>query len=196
VPAVLEGILMPLSACNTTLGNWGLLFCTGAEASASAFLLSSGEGSEGGKIEESTAVKAVCWEGTGRRFAALRLARYTCLFVTGTPICVVCDDGGKDVTSDDEGICVMLDGYTGVEPKGSGLDICSCAARLRRWRKRNPKITKTAKAKPPITPPAIAPTGVELFTLAEVPETTLPGVEEVEDMDAVVDDSVPFLTMR
>jgi len=127
-------------------------------------------------------------------------ALYTCLFVTGTPICVVCDDGEKDVTTDGEGVCVMLDGYTGVEPNGSGLDIkiCSCVARLWRRRKINPKITKKVRARPPITPPAIAPTGVELFTVAEVPETTLPGVEEVacEDVDVVVDDSEPFWTMR
>ena len=94
----------------------------------------------------------------------------------------------------------MLDGYTGAEPKGSGLDIkiCSCLARLWcRWR-RNPKITKKMRARPPITPPTIAPTGVELLTVAEVPETTLAGVEKVacEDTDVVVDDSVPFWTMR
>ena len=60
VPALLEGIRMPLSACNTTLGNWVSLLCAGAEATASAFLLGGGEASEGGKIEESTVVKAVC----------------------------------------------------------------------------------------------------------------------------------------
>lgn len=92
---------------------------------------------------------------------------------------------------------MILDGYTGAEPKGSGLDmkICSCLARLwRRWR-RNTKITKTMRARPPITPPTIAPTGVELLTVAEVP---LVGVEEVacEDTDVVVDDIVPFWTMR
>jgi hypothetical protein len=50
---------MPLSACNTTLGNWVSLLSTGAEASDSAFLLGS-EGSEGGKFDESAVVKAVC----------------------------------------------------------------------------------------------------------------------------------------
>ena len=94
---------------------------------------------------------------------------------------------------------MMLDGYAG--SKGSGLDIkfCSCVARLwRRWRKRHPKITKTMRARPPTTPPAIAPTGVELFTMAEAPEITLLGVEEVtcEDTDGVVDENVPFWTMR
>ena len=122
----------------------------------------------------------------------------------GALICDVCDDGKKDVTIDGEGACVMLDdGCTGVEPKGSGLDIkiCSCVARLwRRWR-RNPKITKTMRARPPITPPTTAPTGVELLTVTVVPEvteTTLVGVEEVacEDTDVVVDDNVPFWTMR
>ena len=96
---------------------------------------------------------------------------------------------------------MMLDGYTGVEPKGSGVDIktFSSVARLwRRWRKRNPKITKMMIARPPIAPPAITPTGVELLTVADVPETTLPGVEEVacEDTEAVVDDCVPFWTTR
>ena len=59
VPAVLEGIRMPLSECSTTLGNWVLLLCTGEEASAAGFLLG-GEGSEGGKIDESDVDKAVC----------------------------------------------------------------------------------------------------------------------------------------
>ena len=73
-----------------------------------------------------------------------------------------------------------------------------CVTLWRRWRKRNPKITKTVRARPPITPSTIASTGVELLTVAEVPETPLPGVEEVacEDTDAVVDNSVPFCTTR
>jgi hypothetical protein len=77
------------------------------------------------------------------------------------------------------------------------IETFSCAARLWcRRRKRNPKMAKTMRARPPITPPTIAPTGVELLSVAEVPETPLPGVEEVaselEVTDAVVDDSVPF----
>lgn len=58
VLAVLEGIRMPLSECNTTLGIWVLLLRTGEEASTAAFLLG-GEGSEGGKIDESAVDKAV-----------------------------------------------------------------------------------------------------------------------------------------
>lgn len=75
------------------------------------------------------------------------------------------------------------------------IETFSCVARLwSRRRKRNPKMTKTMRVRPPITPPTIAPTGVELLNVAEVPETPLPGVEEVtsEDTDAVVDDNVPF----
>lgn len=49
---------MPLSECNTTLGIWVLLLRTGEEASTAAFLLG-GEGSEGGKIDESAVDKAV-----------------------------------------------------------------------------------------------------------------------------------------
>jgi len=58
VPPLLEGIRMPLSECNTTLG-WVLLLCTGEEASAAVFLLG-GEGSEGGNFDESAVDKAVC----------------------------------------------------------------------------------------------------------------------------------------
>ena len=52
---------MPLSACNITLGNWVSLLCTGAEASASAFLLDGGEGTEGENFDGlDILVKAVC----------------------------------------------------------------------------------------------------------------------------------------
>lgn len=65
-------------------------------------------------------------------------------------------------------------------------------------KKLEPKITKTVsvRVRPSIIPPTIALTGVDLFAVAEVAETTLPGVEEIayEDTDAVVDDSVPFWT--
>lgn len=74
-----------------------------------------------------------------------------------------------------------------------------CVADLwRRRRRRNPKITKTMRATPPITPPMIPPTGVELFLEVGVPETPLLLLVEVACwvVDVVVDVDVPFWTMR
>jgi hypothetical protein len=84
----------------------------------------------------------------------------------------------------------------------------SCASRFwRRRRRKNPKIAKIRRVRPPITPPTIEPT--DPFG-AEVADTELPaevGVEDVnvgsedvdigsEDVDVVVDDDVPFWIMR
>ena len=51
------------------------------------------------------------------------------------------------------------------------------------------------RATPPIAPPTIAPTGVELLTAADVPEMALPVVEEGTD-DDTEDGNVPFWTIR
>jgi hypothetical protein len=88
----------------------------------------------------------------------------------------------------------MLDG---LYLKGLGVDIktFSCATRFwRRRRRKNPKTAKSKRATPPITPPTIGATEVELL-----PGTVLPVVVDVareEDMDVVVDDSVPFWIIR
>lgn len=73
---------------------------------------------------------------------------------------------------------------------------CSCATRFwRRRKKKNPKTAKTMRARPPITPPTIGPTGVELFPEVEVLGTEVADVAS-EDTDEVVSDSVPFWITR
>ena len=62
-------------------------------------------------------------------------------------------------------------------------------------RRRIPKIAKTTRARPPITPPAIAPTGAEFFTGVDVLETLLVVADEDPDV-VVVDGSVPFWITR
>lgn len=70
------------------------------------------------------------------------------------------------------------------------VETFSCASRFRRRRRRkNPKIAKTTRARPPTTPPTIELTGVLLAV--EVAETVFPVDVGSETVDVVVADDVP-----
>ena len=87
----------------------------------------------------------------------------------------------------------------GVYSKGRGVESVGVISNSRtsrferRRRKKNPKTAKTMRARPPITPPTIAPTGTGPFGV-EVAKTVFP-VDVGSDV-VVDDDDVPFWTMR
>jgi len=90
---------------------------------------------------------------------------------------------------------VGLNECGGIYSKGLGVDMETLAVRFwRRRRRKNPKIVKSTRARPPNTPPTTEPTGIELFPEVEILETEIPVVVDVtsEDVDVFVDESVPF----